>query len=231
MTRRRPVLAVLPLLAITLVIASSLPIHGRSLLDRFGRPPGYETIEGTTSLVHFPLNAFPLRFYSTDERFDPLVHHAIDQWNDAARAAGIDMCYQEVPDQNGADFVLDWDGRELPSSVLGATHYTTGLISATLHGITMRGYHHEKASTLEHALMQEMGHALGLGHSHDRRDIMYDRVYENRWSHYTQVSLTRRDRQMLRWLYSQSDFVAFRTGRAAQPAVLIEGGGTRLFDI
>lgn len=63
-----------------------------------------------------------------------------------------------------------------------------------------------KLQTAE-VLVQEMGHILRLEHSEHAADIMNAQAHPLHHDDLSQIKLTGRDRQMLQWLYAQSNYV------------------------
>lgn len=180
------------------------------------RPTGYATF--SNRIMRIAGDALPLRLYSTDRDAAGSVSQAIDGWNRTARAVGIRSLFAASRTEAGADFVVDWSGRGLSGSTIGMTRMRWGRSRAWVEGVTMRPYD-SLGRLAPEVLAHELGHALGLGHSENRRDLMYALAQG-----YGDVRISPRDRQMVGWLYSQPDYIPIVATRDDAWGSLITSG-------
>ena len=172
---------------------------------------GYPRILESTDL--------PIKLYSNHQYFgvhdnwDNIVRKAVNTWNNAGRSVGIKANFYVLTDiPSEADFTIDWSGENLPPTALGAAGLTNSNPSY-IRGIVMLPPDTENSLQTAEVLIQEMGHILGLDHSEHPSDIMNGQAHPLHHDDLSQIKLTTRDRQMLNWLYSQSNYVPIVSGR------------------
>ncbi|MEP1305208.1 MAG: matrixin family metalloprotease [Balneola sp.] len=172
---------------------------------------GYPRILESTDL--------PIKLYSNHQYFgvhdnwDNIVRKAVNTWNNAGRSIGIKANFYVLTDiPSDADFTIDWSGEDLPPTALGAASLTNSNPSY-IRGIVMLPPDAENSLQTAEVLIQEMGHILGLDHSEHPSDIMNGQAHPLHHDDLSQIKLTTRDRQMLSWLYSQSNYVPIVSGR------------------
>jgi len=173
--------------------SSSLP-EGFEVLKHYGRPC---RLQGQS----------PLLIYSNDDRFYKILLYAIESWNSASRSIGMAPLFACAGSASEADVTIDWSGNGLPSYAAGAVWWVSGEGVERVKGITMEPNTRLPEGNLAQILMQEMGHVVGLGHSQDNRDIMYQSMHRHRYPSLSAVQFTGRDMQALAWLYSQQTFI------------------------
>ncbi|MHC9544855.1 MAG: matrixin family metalloprotease [Vulcanimicrobiota bacterium] len=149
----------------------------------------------------------PLLIYSNDDRFYKILLYAIESWNSAARNIGMATLFASAGSAAEADITIDWSGKGLPSYAAGAVWWVSGEGVERVKGITMEPNTRIPEGNLAEILMQEMGHVIGLDHSQDNRDIMYQSMHRHRYPSLSSVKFTGRDMQALAWLYSQQTFI------------------------
>jgi Matrixin len=132
--------------------------------------------------------------HSTEPGFSPELisptRRAFTAWNEVALPAMFEM----VEDSTAADVHVTWSARMPEAQQLGTTFRMTGGTGwiAFAHVILSTAY---DIYTVQNAARHEAGHALGLGHSPNGRDIMAAATQGR------QVYLTDADRLTATWLY------------------------------
>ncbi|MDQ7826977.1 MAG: matrixin family metalloprotease [Candidatus Eremiobacteraeota bacterium] len=182
--------------------SSALP-GGFEVLRQYGRPC---RLQGQS----------PLLIYSNDDRFRQVFLYAIESWNNAARSLGMAPLFAGAGSLSEADVTLDWSGKGLPPYAAGGVWWYSGDEVERVKGITMEPNTRIPEGNLAEILMQELGHVIGLGHSQDSGDIMYQAMHRHRYPSLSSVHLTQRDMQAFAWLYSQQAFVPILGIRQAQ---------------
>ena len=133
--------------------------------------------------------------HSTEPGFSPDLisptRRAFTAWNEVALPAVFEM----VDDSTVADVHVTWSARMPEARQLGTTFRMTGATGgiAFAHVILSTAY---DIYTVQNAARHEAGHALGLGHSPNGRDIMAAATQGR------QVHLTDADRLTATWLYT-----------------------------
>ncbi|PIB30757.1 matrixin family metalloprotease [Maribacter sp. 4G9] len=177
------------------------------------RPSGYEYwgLNGYTRSLD--RSYLPLKVYSNhlqfgvNESWSPIINKGIDTWNNAASSIGITSGFFELASSHQeADMTIDWSGHGLSGTTLGMATLTQSNPSKVV-GITMRPPGSDNALRTAEVLIQEMGHILGLSHSDDPADLMNGKAHPLHHADLSKIQLTTRDRQMLYWLYSQSNSI------------------------
>lgn len=122
------------------------------------------------------------------------VQKAVDIWNNA----GLGTLFAVTHGQ--ADITVDWSGSAVSPGARAETRMKTSRNLVVPSGISVKTGNRNRYQ-LARVMTHELGHVLGLDHSSSREDIMY-RSESN-----GDLALSARDQQMVRWLYSQSQYV------------------------
>ena len=181
------------------------------------KPSGYHIWRTDAGqLRRIDIDNFPLTVFSNhslfikSDIFDKAIRRSINVWNEAGRSIGINNIFELTSSPYNADFTIDWSGKDLSPNALGIARMTGGNPSY-IGGIVMKKPATYNLGQTCEVLCQELGHLLGLEHSDNQNDIMHQSAHKHWHDNLSEVALTDRDRQMLKWLYSQTDFVSIRS--------------------
>lgn len=150
-----------------------------------------------------PLNVYiaPMNFYSKqgqDMKYRHMVIRALEEWQKATRGK---ISFKVVNTLLESNVNIDW--KRVERKALGHCYFSfdganrlygaevaVGLTEGLVHADYM------DESEVYHTILHEIGHAIGLGHSHNKADIMYT-------PHQRGVnSISQGDVLTVNWLYS-----------------------------
>ena len=174
-----------------------------------------------------PLKVFvaPMNFYSKqgeDYKYRQMVRRALDEWQNASKGKVTFRIADKLLESN---INIDW--KRVERKALGHCYfhfdganrlYGAEVSIGLTEGVIHQDYMDE--SEVYHTILHEIGHALGLGHSPYKTDIMYTPHQKG------VVHLSEGDKATLQWLYS------FEQGKTpAQIASSYGVGGNDLDDV
>jgi hypothetical protein len=147
----------------------------------------------------------PFRWYEADKQakaqeYELMVWQAFGIWSQVSQGA---VTFQRVAQMNQSQINVVW--RRVDRRTLGHCEYSWDkqgrLYSAEISiGLTDGKVHnyYNNPDEVKRTIIHEVGHALGLGHSDNIRDVMYP-------THQIGVNtISQRDADTLRWLYRLS---------------------------
>ncbi len=150
-----------------------------------------------------PLRVYiaPMKFYSKqgeDYKYNAMVKRALNEWQVASKGK---IHFTVVNTLLESNINIDW--KRVERKALGYCHFQyngsnqlygaevqIGLTEGLVHGQYM------DESEVYHTILHEIGHALGLGHSPYKTDIMYTPHQKG------VVKLSSGDKESLKWLYA-----------------------------
>lgn len=159
-------------------------------------------------LIRWPDHFFPLTFYiapfrwyrgkGEEGKYYGMVTQALRVWE---QASGGKCRFQLVSNLNDSQVNLEWkrvDRKSLGYCLFNfdaqARLYSAEVQIGLSDGILHAQYMDE--NEVYHTILHEIGHALGLGHSPYKTDIMYTP------HQYGNVCLSQRDINSIQWLYN-----------------------------
>lgn len=142
----------------------------------------------------------PMKFYSKqgqDAKYRKMVMDALNLWSAASGGqiqfritnvlleSNINVDWKRVDRQALGHCYFNWD----PMGRLYGAEVSIGLTDGLIHK------QYDNDTEVFHTILHEIGHALGLGHSPYKEDIMYTP------HQYGNASLSANDKHSIQWLY------------------------------
>jgi Matrixin len=146
----------------------------------------------------------PLTINPGDAAHLQIVQKSVDLWN----RGGLGTLFAVT--SGPADITVDWTGRSVSPGARAETRMSTSSNLVVPSGISVK-QGDRSPYDLARVMTHELGHVLGLDHSHSKGDIMFRSEAPG-----GDLVLSDRDLQMLKWLYSQNNYVPV-VGSTSQP--------------
>ncbi len=169
--------------------AARRPQQARRAPDRLLQSPTDNYVAGMEFMESWQSKRMPLKVYfhpsdevpGYDARYVDEFKTACDEW---AKATENRICFQIVEQQTDSDIEVNWTTELTPdlshTNAIGATWPKVipgeGIDHAKISMLTTFDKRHLGLKAMRWASMHELGHALGLGHSVRRADVMYKTV-------------------------------------------------------
>lgn len=176
----------------------------------FTRPVGYDYISVNGLPARWSISDLPLTIYSNHFQYgfsagyNDVLEKAVNMWNAAGKSIGLNVNFFEVTNSpSNAEIQMDWSGRYVPNGALGVAYPQRNIIGM----LPLNRY--DNLSAAGETLCQELCHLLGVEHSDVQHDIMNGTAHGH-WHDLSQIQITERDRQMLGWLYTRTNYYRFQ---------------------
>lgn len=197
---------------LTVYLHKSPVVYPKSTVPK---PFAYQAVTMRGLPARLDTNDFPIRIYSNHIIMEKigvgrLVHRCLNVWNVVAESTGMKRPFFALTeDIRTTDIQLDWtsNGELLEAEAMAQLTQVGGEIR--LADIRIRPYGNNPPGQTLKALCQELCHLLGIGYSNVELDVMNGTALGH-WHDLSEVRVTERDRQMLKWLYDQNHYVKIK---------------------
>jgi hypothetical protein len=176
----------------------------------FSQPKGYHFIDVNGKPARWKISDLPLTIYSNHASYGfasdytKVIKKAVNMWNNAGRSVGLEVGFFEYSsNSSNSEIQMDWSGKNVPGGALGVAYPEQNIIAM----LPLAKY--DNLGSAGEVLCQELCHLLGVEHSEVETDIMNGTAHGH-FHNLSQIKITDRDREMLGWLYSQSDYYRFK---------------------
>lgn len=157
------------------------------------RPHGYEFVMNGDAGLKLDPRLLPLTINPGNLYYHSVVNEAVVEWNNV----GLGQLFQLT--SGPADLTIDWTGSKVSEGARAETRLARSPQLAVPVTLSIKRGRRTDAF-LRRTVLHELGHVLGLAHSENVEDIMFESEQPRT------TGLTARDRSMLIWLYTRRQY-------------------------